>query len=197
MTIKDFKDSKGNWVTYSDDSIVRLWTKSGQIWHNMKQRCNKGNALQRSFPSYIGCTVSEEFKNFQMFCKWYHVQIGYNELNYQIDKDLLFEGNKLYSRDTCVLIPQALNLFLGSHAASRGLYPQGVSLFKDTGKFTAKISINGKYKHLGTFDTAQLAFAAYKQAKEQEARRWAKRLEDGEFVVDPRVIERMKTWTLN
>ncbi len=40
---------------------------------------------------------------------------------------------------------------------------KGVSVFKPTQKFVARISINGKYKTLGYFATAEAAHEAYKR----------------------------------
>lgn len=42
-------------------------------------------------------------------------------------------------------------------------YP-GVSFHKRSGKYQARIMINGKHKHLGLFETTEEAFAAYKNA---------------------------------
>ena len=65
------------------------------------------------------------------------------------------------------------------------------------GKYRAHTSINGKSTHIGSYNTASEAHAAYCTAKEAEAYRWYERLRDGEFIVDPRVIERMRTWRVN
>lgn len=67
-----------------------------------------------------------------------------------------------------------------------------------TGKYRARIQVVGSQERvcLGLYYTEQEAYAVYKQAKEAEAQRWYARLESGEFIVDERVIERMRTWTL-
>ena len=49
--------------------------------------------------------------------------------------------------------------------------------------------------HIGYYLTIAEAEEAYIRCKEKEARRWYNRLLDGEFIVDSRVIERMKSWT--
>jgi hypothetical protein len=43
----------------------------------------------------------------------------------------------------------------------------GVSLFKETGKYRAQITVEGKKKHLGYFDTPEQAHDAYVAAKRQ------------------------------
>lgn len=113
-----------------------------------------------------------------------------------MDKDILKEGNKIYHEDYCVLVPYQLNAFLTLRGAARGAYPIGVTYHKIERKFVSQINIGGKLQKLGGFRTADEAHQAYKAAKEAEAQRWYKRLSDGEFVVDARVIERMRSWTL-
>ena len=66
----------------------------------------------------------------------------------------------------------------------------------DSGNYQVKIGANGKQKYLGVYSTLAEAFNTAKAHKEAEARQWAQRLEQGEFVVDPRYIDRLKTWSL-
>jgi hypothetical protein len=138
--------------------------------------------------------MSIEFKNFDKFVEWHEQQIGFGVYGYDLDKDLLVSGNKIYSKETCVLIPCQLNSFLTLNTRP-GLYPIGVRI-TPFGKFKAQMRISGKTVHIGSFSTPEEAFAAYKVAKENEAQRWYNRLVAGEFAVDPRVIERMKNWRL-
>lgn len=61
------------------------------------------------------------------------------------------------------------------------LYPTGVSLV--AGRYKAQVSINGRRKHLGYFDTPEAAHAAYKAAKFNEIHRQATIYKDA---IDPR-----------
>ena len=172
-------------------------TRSGVTWAAMNLRCLKGSYMQSKRSSYIGCSTSSAFKDFQFFTGWSELQFGYNLAGYELDKDLLTTGNKVYSEDTCIFIPKALNTFLTNHAAARGQYPIGVHFHKATGKFLSQVKVGGAtQKYLGLFNSAAEAHAVYKVAKEGESRRWYERLKAGEFPVDPRVIERMRTWEL-
>ena len=100
-----------------------------------------------------------------MFCDWFHD--NYRE-GYQLDKDLLIQGNKVYSPNTCVFIPQSINLLLIERNASRGDYPIGVDFHKPSNKYRARCN-NGKGKlvYLGLFSTPQEASEAYKRYKYQ------------------------------
>ena len=82
-------------------------TKVYSVWHDMLGRCyNK--KYQEKKPTYIGCTVCEEWHNFQNFAKWY--EENYYEVNNEemaLDKDILIKGNKIYSPQT---LDEAVNL---------------------------------------------------------------------------------------
>jgi hypothetical protein len=139
--------------------------------------------------------VSDNFKDFQYFTNWHVRAAGYGIDGYALDKDILVKGNKVYHENRCVLVPHSLNTFLTARKALRGEYAIGVTRLRGR-KFVAQVHIAGITKHLGVFTTESEAYEVYKGAKEAEARRWHERLKAGEFIVDERVIERMRTWTL-
>jgi hypothetical protein len=81
-------------------------TKAYATWARMLERCYYEKYQARN-PTYIGCTVDKEWHNFQCFAKWYHENYPADGKDYQLDKDLLVKGNKIYSADTCCfLTPQ-------------------------------------------------------------------------------------------
>lgn len=190
--MNNFKDLNGNWAKLLYLNGVQYRTDSGSVWYDMSTRCDPLGSLQKRLPRYVGCAMSDEFANFQIFVEWHQKQIGFGIEGYELDKDILFEGNKLYSSKTCVLVPKSLNMFFVAHNAGRGPWPQGVFLDKRRGKFQARFNNKG----LGSYYTPEQAHTAFCVAKEAEARRWSKRLEAGEFVVDQRVIERLKVWAV-
>ena len=193
--ISDYKKEDGTWANWSTFGEDRFQTKSGSTYEHIQARCKIGGYQQAKNPTYIGCTRTVAFSNFQTFTDWYVEQIGYGIEDYDLDKDILVSGNKLYGEDTCVLIPHSLNVFLCDSGKVRGRYPQGVHYFKRDSKFKAQIKLNGTQKHIGLYHTVDEASVAYKNAKEAYARDWYERLKAGEFVVDERVIERMRTYT--
>lgn len=193
--VDDFKTVDGKWALSLNANNTQIHTKSRQLWKDIKGRCTPGSYNQIKFPRYVGCSMSESFQDFQFFAEWCQHQTGYALNGYHIDKDILVSGNKIYHEDHCVFVPAALNYFLCSANAIRGELPQGVSLFR--GKYKASISVDGKSKALGLYETVEEAEKIYKIAKEKEAKRWAQRLNGNEFIVDQRVIECLKTWSLN
>ena len=137
-------------------------------WHGMLQRCYKEGELARR-PSYEDCYVCEEWKLFSNFKRWFDdPNNGYME-GYQLDKDIIVKGNKLYSPSTCCFVPQEINTLFIKSNATRGDTPVGVS--KKTGvngiKYIAGLNTVEKRGYLGAFDTPEEAFNAYKQAKEK------------------------------
>lgn len=134
-------------------------------WYDMMRRCYS-EKHQANNPTYIGCTVDVEWHDFQVFAKWLANQ-KLKSNGYHLDKDLLVNGNKIYSKDTCSLVPMEINLLLNSCSKRRGDYPVGVRLHKHKGSFEAQISINGKHRSLGYYKNTDEAHDAYVIAKEQ------------------------------
>jgi hypothetical protein len=74
-------------------------TKEYDLWHAMLKRCYSKPYLEKQ-PTYIGCSVSDTFLYYHLFYNWCQTQVGFGKEGYQLDKDLLIKGNKLYSEDT-------------------------------------------------------------------------------------------------
>lgn len=149
--------------------------KPHQLWISMMSRCYS-DSYRKNFKSYIGCEVSECWHLFSNFKEWF--EKNYVE-GWQLDKDILVKGNKIYSPDTCCFVPNEINLMLTNGKRARGKYPIGVS--KHYNKFTSYCRVGDVRKCLGQFDTPSEAFFAYKKAKEthirQIADKWKNQLE--------------------
>ncbi len=169
MLVEDFKDEAGLWVTSFRSNGVRYFTKSYKTYCNMVQRCKYQGKFQIRYPSYLGC--KNLFKDFQEYAEWATTQTGYPEG--VLDKDILGGNEKVYSKDTCCFVPQEINNLVLTNKGRRGEYPIGVSFHKKSGKFRSSFSSGNKYVHLGHFDNADEAFAAYKVHKKVEIKRLA------------------------
>lgn len=157
---------------YSRDKYVARLngevTKAYATWHSMLRRCND-KKYQEKKPTYIGCTVDERWYDFQAFASWYNS--NYYEMpllgRTELDKDILIKGNRIYSPERCVFVPQSINSLLVKRQNKRGQFPIGVYFHKPTCKFKAQCNFgNGKPQHLGCFDSPEEAFQVYKAAKE-------------------------------
>lgn len=136
-------------------------TRAYAIWHGMLQRCYEKKCQLRN-PTYIDCSVATIWHNFQNFAAWF--DDNYID-GYHLDKDLKVKGNKIYSPDTCLFVPQQLNNLFLDHAISRGEYPVGVCFYNREKKFSAEISYNGKRAKLGLFSTQEEASKTYQLAR--------------------------------
>ena len=143
-------------------------TKCYNTWIHMLERCYDPK-LQEKEPTYKGCTVEDYLLNFQNFAHWY--ENNYYEIEDEVmclDKDILFKGNKIYSPETCVFVPQNINTLFIKCNKSRGDYPIGVCYNKQNGKYIPQCNVcNSKSRHLGCFDNPEEAFQVYKQYKEK------------------------------
>ena len=157
-------------------------TKEYDLWQSMLKRCYS-DAYKKQRPTYEGCEVSENFKYYEYFYEWCNSQIGFAVEGFELDKDLLLKGNKVYSENTCVFIPSEINLLLIKREALRGEHLIGVSWRNTKKAFVAMVRKNkGKQEFLGYFDTELEAFNAYKQAKEsfvkEQANKWKGKIDD-------------------
>ena len=134
-----------------------------KAWKNMLMRCYF-TKYQESKPTYKGCSVSEEWLTFSVFKCWMEAQ---DFEGMQLDKDLLFEGNKVYSEGTCVFVSREVNIFTADRGAARGEWLIGVHWHKPSGKFLARCSnpFTKKREHLGLFTCEQEAHQAWLRRK--------------------------------
>lgn len=138
-------------------------TKEYNIWSNMITRCYDGKLV-----GYEGCTVCEEWHNFQNFAAWYKEQPHSSESGFEVDKDILLRGNKIYCPEFCRVVPKEINLLIkGAYRKTNDL-PVGV--IKSGNTYAAQASLkdfNGhKTKWLGQFSTIGEASSKYKEQKE-------------------------------
>ena len=145
-----------------DGSKIR---KEYDLWSSMLARCYSPKS-HKARETYIGCTVSENFKSYTYFYEWCNRQVGFNEDTFELDKDLLAIDSKSYGEDTCVFLPKEINTAIIKQNKKRGDFPVGVTYHKNTGNFVAQLSTSTGRKHVGAFNNVIDAFAAYRKAKE-------------------------------
>lgn len=104
MIIEDFKNEKGEWAYTSMISGEKCRTVGGSYYDGMKNRYVVGGSVQRSNPTYVGCTTT--FKSCDNFIEWARNQVGYG--TGQLDKDILLKGNKVYRDQMDLRVHEAL-----------------------------------------------------------------------------------------
>jgi hypothetical protein len=130
-------------------------------WYSMLSRCYS-ERIHKVRPTYIGCSVCDEWLTFSKFKVWMTKQSWEGSA---LDKDLIAPGNKIYHPDNCCFVSNSLNSLLNDHAAKRGKWPQGVFFDNTTKNFKAQISYDGERIKLGRYPSPDSAFSVYIKAK--------------------------------
>lgn len=141
-------------------------------------------------PTYKDCYVCDEWHNFQVFAEWYESHESYG-LGYHLDKDLLVKGNKVYSPETCTMIPNHLNKLIGVNYKKDGDLPLGVTVSRK--KYRARLNHRDGNIYLGVFENVEDAANAYAKAKESLVRKEAEKLKGA---IDKRAYEALINWKL-
>lgn len=162
--------------------ICKIYT----TWKSMLRRCY-AEEYHAKKPTYEGCTVVPEWHRFSNFKAW-HDQQNYTE-GLQLDKDIIYPGNKVYSPETCVYVTSKLNNFLSRKPSK---YPAGAwkRYYKKGNKmFQSAIKIDGKVTSLGYYHTPEEAHEVYVQAK-------IKYIQDYYLTkeTDQRIIDGLNRW---
>ena len=128
-------------------------------WCSMLRRCYSA-ACHDQQPTYIGCSVCEDWLTFSKFRAWMVRQDDHWE-GMHLSHSSISRDNKLYSPETSFFVPREItNLFIDS-AAARGDSPLGVCWNKNAGKYRAQLRMEGTTKFIGYYDTAAEAHRAW------------------------------------
>ena len=169
-----YADGKQKWK--------RIWACPYYVtWKDMLKRCYSAK-YQECKPTYKGCTVSSEWHTFSSFKAWMETQDWEGK---HIDKDLLFQGNKIYGAATCVFVTGMVNSFTTDRGNDRGEWLIGVYWDKNAGKFRAQCSnpLTKKNERLGLFTCELEAHQAWLKRKLELAHELAA------IQTDPRVAK--------
>lgn len=120
-----------------------------------------------SHKNYLDCSICDDWKYFSKFRAWMEAK---NYTGLCLDKDIIMQGNKVYTPEFCAFVPQNINKVLCLKARKRDL-PIGVSDNKHpkgSVRFDYSVSMNdgkGNPKHLGYFATPEEAHKAWQWQK--------------------------------
>ncbi|MCK2149468.1 hypothetical protein MYE70_10360 [Marinobacter alexandrii] len=156
-------------------------------WRRMIWRCYDGKRL-KEYPSYIGCSVAEEWKRFSDFKAW---MVEQDWVGKHLDKDIICPGNKVYSSQTCVFVHPTINNFFTDAFRLRGEFMIGVRFHKGKRKFQGHCSnpFTKKVDHLGYFDREIDAHLAWLRRKNE----LAIQLSQSDYVTDDRVADALRS----
>jgi hypothetical protein len=184
-----------NDATYPTKPVLNLGSKKRltcpfyQKWKSMLERCYS-EKYQKKQPTYIGCLACSEWLTFSKFSEWLKLE-GYNgDDGFELDKDILKPGNKIYSPEFCVIVPALVNRFLTNSAYKKKSGAMaGSSFVRACGKFKADCHnpFTNKGEHLGFFQTDNEAHLAWKKRKHELACQLA------DMQTDERVANALRT----
>ena len=157
---------------YLGEGKYKVWengknTDEYKIWFHMLRRCYDPK-YQEEHSTYKGCKVEDYLLNFQHMGEW--IENNYYEVPGErmcLDKDILCKGNKVYSRETCIFVPQRINKLFTKSDRSSDKDPIGVSP-RQSGNYRVYCSYGyGKNINLGNYSIKEEAFQVYKEYKER------------------------------
>lgn len=159
-TIRGIGINDADYVVQERFGKERVWCPFYRKWKCMIERAYS-SAYHKLRPTYAEVTVCEEWHLFSNFKRWMEQQDWKGK---QLDKDLLVQGNKVYSPETCVFVTSNINTLLHTkNAITIRKYPLGV--FKFGKRYRSQISHGNYPKYLGMFDSAEEAHRAWQSSK--------------------------------
>jgi len=148
-------------------SICNKPTLAYKCWNSMLQRCYDKKFIDKNL-WYSKCEVDYNWHNFQNFAEWF--EKNYVK-GYELDKDIINNGNKIYSPTNCCFVPKEINNLFANCKKQKRTFPIGVSKLRN--KYLCQLSLNGINHKLGIFDTVEEAFNEYKKQKENQIKKLA------------------------
>lgn len=163
---------QGPYTSEHRENGKRVLHDEYKIWSGMHMRAEN---FDKKHPSYADVTICEEWWNYQNFAKWYEEHKYEIEDDFLcIDKDLLNPESRIYSPETCCLIPNSINeIFRDYKNYKHDELPIGITKRNDykTIKYRARTtSVNefGEIVYVSkTTDDLFNAFIFYKEHKEK------------------------------
>lgn len=159
--------------------------KAYGVWAAILLRCYDKDAQEKSLRSYIGCSVGEEWHDFQNFARWYY-ENKYRKEGWGIDKDFCVMGNRVYGENFCTFLPPEINNVLINSLNQTS----GISYDIKRECYLVRLSRDGLNKNLGRYSSKEDAIKTYKEAKTEYIEQLCKKY-SGE--VDPRVIHNLRS----
>ena len=141
---------------------------------------------------YADKCVCDEWHNFQNFAKWAVKQIGFDRSGWELDKDILIRGNKVYGPTECCFVPKRINSLLiksGEYKVNGML--SGVRMCKKSGRYIA--SYRDVDSNKVTFETSDLKMAEewYRNGKGSVVKALAAIYKD---IIDQNVYDALMRW---
>lgn len=156
-------------------------------WTYMLERCYS-EKLRYKHPTYDDCYVCDEWHNFQIFADWCEINYysTHDNKRMHIDKDILVKGNKIYSPEACMIVPQRINMMFMTKTRSVDVdLPQGIRRYRNV--FMSEYNT----KYLGAYKTIEEAIEKYMVEKRIHIKEVADEYKDK---IPPKVYNALLEW---
>ena len=165
-----------------------------KMWKDLLKRVYS-EVYHKKSPTYIGTSLDKKWLSLTNFIedvsKLPNYEKGLTE-GWALDKDIILNGNRHYSLETCCFVPPDVNSNFRQVTKSNGL-PLGVYL-KKSGKFACDCPTPTKTIYLGLHNTPEEAFLARKKFKQSVMKGLANKYRE---VLDHRVIYKLDNFDYN
>ena len=169
----------------------RVMCPAYEAWRGMVKRCYSSK-LHSNNPTYKGVKMCDEWLKFMTFRDWW---VTHHVNGFELDKDILHLGNKIYSPDTCIYVPHWINSFNLDRGLFGGNEMIGAHLYKRYGSYQSycKHPKSGKKVHLGYFESSELANAAWVNYKLDVAFSLKSEMDRISERIYPAIVEKIKS----
>lgn len=187
VTIPDYKKLLKGEITQQELNLEQEYIEyenkaslqAYHVYNGIKARCKDTKNDNHTRKCYDEVTMCQEWKdNPKSFVKWYleHYYEFDNE-QMDVDKDLFGDGAKIYSPETCCILPKSLNAILANskkhyheETNEENTLPFGVKYSGRDKKYYANIQFTGtgKIVKLSEWDKPEEAFEEYKIMKQAD-----------------------------
>lgn len=153
-------------------------------WKSLIKRCYFDKARS---PTYEECFVCDEWLIFSNFKAWMEQQSWEGK---DLDKDLLYPGNKVYCPEKCIFVATIVNNFLTEVKRNNKSGLIGACKHKSGGfQSNCRNPLTDRIEYLGYFKTAEEAHFVWGLRKHQ----LACELADSQFVDCDRIRDALKS----
>lgn len=154
----------GNYLTKTSENIR---TVEYSVWTSMMDRCY---GERKQYSAYTDNTeVCGEWLNFQNFAEWFNqnkYDIGNERLH--LDKDIQYNGNRIYSPYHCILIPQLINEQFKDHSGREK--QTDVDLPYTIRRYGERYSVSYRGYSLGNYNSVDKCVSVYLVEKKKYLR---------------------------
>lgn len=145
-----------------------------RAWSGVLER-SSSIKFKEKYKSYKNVTVCEEWYNFQVFAKWFddNYPKHIDGIKFELDKDLLQRDmeDKIYSPETCLLLPKRINGFMVNLQIDNKSGHAGVYYYPKRSKWWAMTRSQDTKRTmiLGVFETKEEAIVCYSENRNRMA----------------------------